>query len=1082
MKKFWKIFGITLGSLLAVVLIGVFIAFRVVLTPSRLTPIVRDVADNYITAQHEIGDVELTFFSTFPNLSVRVGGLLVVNPMEGSLSDTVLHSPEVIAKLDLMKLLKGTLIVDGLEINDVTLNGYIDSLGKANFDVLNLETDTLEEDTSAFTLPFEGMNLDNVALKINRLTFVSAADTISAASGEGLVQVKNVQTNNNVGSARVLVELSSLFAELTDLQAAADVKIETPVEFNLDSMLFNLSSANIALNNANLQIGDETYLDSVQIALTAAALANLNTQHYRVKNGKISYNDFALALNADVLLKDSDIVLDASCNIADWDIEKLLAQVPPFLQQTIKDLQASGLLTLQANAKGVYNNSQMPIADAHLKLADAHVEYASLPVAVDDIAVEMDAHLDMNDSTQSVATIRNLKAKINQSSIEADGTVERLLAQDMSANVGASFDVLLADIRDFLPKEMSLEGRAEGQVQLKGKINDLADLKLTKTNIVGDAKLTAINMIYDSLLVNTKRSELTFAIPNNRPTSREVAFLRANMNVQDLQFSQLGSLSATTSSTKLIVEASDLLSNQAWLKANVNIDANALMAQTDSMGVKLDNTLLNAFVAYNQKDTTAVPQVDADFKIGNLAFRMDTINAAILQPSGKAHLHASKSKKTEPALEAELNLNRLEAKMGGMAHIKTDALKLTAQAEKNSAKENILLQWNPQLGVKLSNGDIDYSNFASKIKIPNIDFNYSNREFNITEGTVLVGKSDFTLSGEIRNIDKWLNDEGDLRGELVLLSEYTDVPEIMSLTSGAGADETEEEESVQESQEPTTGDPYMVPKGVHLSLNTQISKALLPFINETAYDLGGSVTVNDGVLVIEEMGFICNAARLQLTAMYKTPRKNHLFVGLDYHMLDIDLERLVDMIPQVDTVLPMLRSFRGNAEFHLAAETYLNSNYDVKWSTTRGACSIAGHDLTLIDGQTFTTVAKLLNFKNKKAENQVDSISAEITLFKKEIDVYPFLVTMDKYKAAVGGRHNLDMTCNYHVSLLSPTYLGVNINGPMSGIMDSPMKYIKLEKAKYAQDFLPQYRGEVESQNQSLRKMIRDALKSNVEE
>ncbi len=336
------------------------------------------------------------------------------------------------------------------------------------------------------------------------------------------------------------------------------------------------------------------------------------------------------------------------------------------------------------------------------------------------------------------------------------------------------------------------------------------------------------------------------------------------------------------------------------------------------------------------------------------------------------------------------------------------------------------------------------------------------------------------MSGEIRNIGQWLDNKGDLRGELVLVSDYTDVPEIMSLTSGIGNDETSEQD-VESKDELTDGDPYMVPKGVHLSLNTQINRALMPFINTTAYDLGGGVYIRDGILVIDEMGFICNAARLKLTAMYETPRKNNLFVGLDYHMLDIDLEQLVNMIPQVDTVLPMLRSFRGNAEFHLAAETYLNSKYEVKWSTTRGACSIAGHDLTLIDGQTFTTIAKLLNFKNKKAENQVDSISAEITLFRKEIDVYPFLMTMDKYKAAVGGRHNLDMTCNYHVSLLAPAYLGVNISGQLDDIIDKPMKHIKLEKAHYAQDFLPQYRGEVESQNQTLRQMIREALKENLD-
>ena len=181
MKRFWKIFGITLGAIVAVVAIVALIAVYVVFTPAKLTPIVRNVADDYITAQHEIGDVELTFFSTFPNVAIKINGLLVVNPMPDAQSDTVLHSPEVFAELDLMQLLKGRLIVDGLQINKTSFNGFINEKGEANFDVLNLEPDTLEEDTSEFSLPFEQIKLSDIELGINRLSFVMK-DTDSIAN------------------------------------------------------------------------------------------------------------------------------------------------------------------------------------------------------------------------------------------------------------------------------------------------------------------------------------------------------------------------------------------------------------------------------------------------------------------------------------------------------------------------------------------------------------------------------------------------------------------------------------------------------------------------------------------------------------------------------------------------------------------------------------------------------------------------------------------------------------------------------------------------------------------------------------
>ena len=53
---------------------------------------------------------------------------------------------------------------------------------------------------------------------------------------------------------------------------------------------------------------------------------------------------------------------------------------------------------------------------------------------------------------------------------------------------------------------------------------------------------------------------------------------------------------------------------------------------------------------------------------------------------------------------------------------------------------------------------------------------------------------------------------------------------------------------------------------------------------------------------------------------------------------------------------------------------------------------------------------------------------------------------MDRYKVAVGGEHKIDMTFNYHISVLKspvPFKLGVDIYGSME-----KMKF-KITKAKY---------------------------------
>jgi hypothetical protein len=310
---------------------------------------------------------------------------------------------------------------------------------------------------------------------------------------------------------------------------------------------------------------------------------------------------------------------------------------------------------------------------------------------------------------------------------------------------------------------------------------------------------------------------------------------------------------------------------------------------------------------------------------------------------------------------------------------------------------------------------------------------------------------------------------------MTFISEHTDADQLLTLLSAAqGSEEAPADEAIrregEESKDEAT-EPFLVPANVDLVLNTQIKQANA--FGQTATNLGGKIYVKDGTLVLEEVGFICNAAKLQLTAMYRTPRRNHIYVGFDYHMLDVNIQELVNMIPQIDSMMPMLRSFKGEAEFHLAAETYTNAQYQIKPSTIRGAASIFGKDLVVMDNETFNTMSKLLMF-SKKTENRVDSISAEMTIYKKEIDVYPFCVSLDNYMVALGGRHNLDMTFNYDVNVLSPIYLGVNVSGNFDDLK------IKLAPCRFAKDFKPLFHRKVDTQSAELRSMIRESMRKNV--
>ena len=1038
MKRVWKIICITLGSVLGVVLLVLGVALWLVFTPKRLTPIVRQVADKIITAEHEVGQVELTFFSTFPDFGLRAEGLTIVNPVEGAQSDTLLSAPEVVATVDVMAFLRDeNLIIKELSLTDAVVNAYLSADGKTNFDVFALSEDTTAtEDTTTFALPFNGLQVDKLALEARTITLVDEADTLSA----------------------------SLYGTSVAATVGGCVSATLPIGLNMSQ-----------------KAGTPTYPNKEE-----AVAVKTNAPIV------LSVNEFTLTLSGMVSLGDS-IALDAQASLDDWQITPLLALLPSSLtDDLLRDITVDGRVSLAADVRGLYGEGVMPVVDAEIALADGTGKYRGLPYTLENVGLVADAHIDLNDSTASRVHIRSLAANTLNTSVEAQGDVSELMG-DMLLDLRLKADVSLPDIAYFLPETLHADGQVGGSLAAKIRLSDLTAMQLAKGRISGDLRLRDIVVQMDSISAQLPDTRMRLQLPNPKPSRKQVGWLYAELQPDSVALDMTGTLAATLGKASMLVETNDIMASDV-LCAAVDITSPAtLHAAMDSLDATVHAPRLTAYAAYDTRDTTAIPTLEASLAFSDLQAVYTDIHAHLKGSSLSANLSRTKRDKSAPRLSAALATAGVQAEIGSDIAVTTDSLRLEAAARYNSKGDNLLLQWNPRLNISLTNGVAQLPDMLPMpVYIPQITFAYSNKQCEIAQSQIRLGNSDFALSGEVKNIGKWMRKKAVLEGELNFVSEKTDVNELLALFSAEedvpadtamvrspdSSSLNAENDALTAGETPASpevaseeAEPFLVPKDIDLALNTHIKEAR--FFDETAHNLKGRIYVRNGILVLEEVGFVCDAARMQLTAMYKTPRRDHIYVGFDYHMLDVDIHELIHLIPQIDSMMPMLRSFKGKAEFHLAAETFTNAKYELKPSTIRGAASLFAKDLVVLDNETFSKISKLLLF-NKKTENKIDSISAEMTIYKKEIDVYPLCVSLDNYMVALGGRHNLDMTFNYDINVLSPIYLGVNVSGNLDDLN------IKLAKCKYAQDFKPLFHRKVDTQTAELRAMIRKSMQKNV--
>lgn len=466
---------------------------------------------------------------------------------------------------------------------------------------------------------------------------------------------------------------------------------------------------------------------------------------------------------------------------------------------------------------------------------------------------------------------------------------------------------------------------------------------------------------------------------------------------------------------------------------------------------------------------------DAHLTGSHLQLAMKNIEADIDRPDINVGLNNLLKEQLAAAIELAVGKSSVELDSTQVGLV---SLALSGSFRMDSTKSGFFNKYNPRLNVDLKNGVVSTTALPETAYLKDFAFSYRPESCEVKNAEVKLGRSDFQLYGTVENFEDWLIHKKMLTGELNFVSQYTDVDELMDMFSGKGTDPDTLEQMRQEDKVAKDANPFMVPKDVNLTLHTHIHKSLA-FGNDLG-DVAGALTIKDGTAILDQIGFVCKAATMQLTALYKSVRPNNLFVALDFHLLDIQIDELLDMIPTIDTLVPMLSAFSGNADFHLAGEGYLNARYKPKMSTLLGSAAITGQNLVVMDNNSIAQIAKLMQakeWKDKDNKIRIDSLSVEMTCLRKEIEVFPFLLNVGKYQLCASGKHNLSGDCGYHVELLKNPFLA-KVGVDVKGSLKSPK--ITLGEIRYADLYRPDRRGEVEKRTLEIKRRVREALENNV--
>lgn len=1105
MKKALRITGIVLLSLLALVAVICGMASWILFSSSGLKKTAQMAIEAYSPCRIETGDINLSLIKTFPHAGLSIDDITVFNEPGFAPSDTMLHAGNITVQIDIDAFRnEGILKVRKLFITDADALLYKDAQGRSNLDVFSGDKPEKEPrstfpDSLNTNLSFdlEQFNLNNI-----NLCYSSIKDSTSATVSDLDARIDGRLSPALDGKAGMKLSIgdvvfskdagNTMSAILRNLSVNADIALDNPdangtitinggtAELSTAQLSAVLSAPEIAFNGKaglkSQQIDGCLSISSGEISATSPTLLAKSEGMNLKLDAKGSYTlDNFISTVLDGAVRSVNI------SVSGQDISPMNASlgnigISATADADIRSLNGSANLSLKTEALNFHNGSENPL----------NVASAPLQISLDG---------------QSEHGIIHCISSIYSSSFElASGNEKYILRWPVSVNIDAECDT--AFHRFNLKK---------GTIDINNQNVGLTGIcSLDDNSMNASLKAEAGNLDIESLLAMLParlqkslegiRASGHLSLNADGSVSRNnglMAIRQGKANVKAIDFSGCINDSLSADADELTIVATYPVSGQS--NCTADIEATGLevnMVQNSILNLSASDanihTVLNGFVGSPTVRTRK--SINAVAELNGIAASFDTISATFndLGIDGTFYLADGTDKANA---DARITIDGLEAIAGDNLGASLSYASIDASAELDTAKQTILQKWNPDLYVHMENTGINKLDVP--LFVPNIDFGLSLGKIDIADSQISLGRSEFSLVGAINNIGDFLYENGHMDGSLDFKSGYADMDELMGLISGLGREgyaiesdntpfadvdnstSTTDYQKVAESKEPN---PFIVPDRMHIVLNTNIEE--LDFNRHKFYNMGGGITVKDGSLVLQELGFSSDAAEMQLTAIYKTPRPDNLYMGLDFHLLDIRIDELIDLIPAVDSIVPMLKAFDGKAQFHLAAETNTDGYYMPKMPTLIGAAAIEGKDLVVMDNEVFNSIKKKL-LMSKKAENRIDSLSVELQVLRNKVDLYPFIVSMDRYSAAIGGRHNINkaLDCSYHISILKtplPLRLGIDISGALWDIKAKPMRHIKLSKCKYDSTFIPQQMNATDARVLEMKNAISETLKSNV--
>lgn len=852
---------------------------------------------------------------------------------------------------------------------------------------------------------------------------VSSSDTASVSDTVSSLPFKGFRVGNlSVKNAYVYFDDRSnrIYARVEDARVKARLGLNK-----------KRSRLQLEFDNRNLLLWKDGELLVNKVALKFRTGVEADNLHkiYTLKGAGFRVNDIGFGAKGTFQLDTltHDIRMEVGFGLKTPSLQDVLGMIPESLLEKT-DIKADGEVRLNGKIEGVYGHGKMPEASLTVDIENGKAQYAGMPYGIDTLTAKLDAFVDLNKQKESYANLKILRLVAMDVDILARCRVSRLL-EDPYVEFTTSSDVDMAALSKIFPFKpgVGMGGRLKADVEGHFLLSDLQRKDYGKISVKGrmDMRRLYLNDTAEDFYSNT---DAYFKFTGGK-------FLGGNFQVHRMR----------------------------WKSEH-------LYAYVDSLRIRA--------ITAPPKDSNRIARLGADIRFKKLFAKFaDTLYFFNLKTYAKATLKPHPENPRTAFVNFDFESDTVYARSG-----KTQARLRKAQIHLDLTRYRDTAWW-PKAQVDFRKAVFTVPQISKPLRFNRLKASLDGDDVELQRANLRLGRSQLTLKGSAKDLWAVYKKGKKLRAELTVKSKMIDCNQLLNIfaqpidstldLSLVSAEQEAREDALdetdmssEEADSLTSMRLFLVPDKLNLRLKIDAKKV---FYDKMVFEnIKGQMNVRNRAVNLRKLDMRALDADMKMNMVYATRTREKADVGLSLDIRNIQLEKLVEFIPALDSALPMLRSFEGKVDVQTTASGELDSTMNILLPSLTAALRLHGEDMVLMDGETFAEISKLLLFKNKE-RNMIDSISAVVTVQDGQVTVFPFMLEIDRYRVGVGGKQDLDMNFNYHISVLKspiPFKMGINVRGNLDKIR------IGLGKALYKNSFTPAYIREVDSARLDLGRQI----------